>query len=93
MKTLKEFLEGVELPFMAEAFTDKSTPADFDLDKPRFTVDVKDAADEATIKKLHNARKGVMVRVMKRSSGGKVCIDFTKDASEIDQFKKDLAKN
>ena len=25
MKTLKEFLEGVELPFMAEAFTDRST--------------------------------------------------------------------
>ena len=200
MKSLKEFLEGVELPFMAEAFTDRSTPADFDsqtditayllkdrnvkthvgkaglyfddadlvfgdktvakdligshgwdpdvtmaelkkkilampsykatkdaqnvsraakpgqdhigrfdvklptqvsgthgskafgLDKPRIIVDVKDAADEAAIKKLHNARKGVMVRVMKRSSGSKVYIDFTKDASEIDQFKKDLAK-
>lgn len=33
-----------------------------------------------------------MVRVMKRSSGSKVYIDFTKGASEIDQFKKDLAK-
>lgn len=49
-----------------------------------------DDKDAAAIKRMHNAGKGINVRIMKRKDGNKVYVDFKKDIKEKDQFLNSL---
>jgi len=61
-----------------------------DLENPRVVIDAS-PEDSVEIKKLHDKKGGVEIRVMKRAKGNKVYVDFKKGA-DVSVFLDTLEK-
>jgi len=62
-----------------------------DLAAPRLIITANDAEANA-IMAMRDATKGIKVRIMKRSGGNKVYVDFVKSPAEVDGFISRLEK-